>query len=247
MTRRKQLIALATVAAVLVLAVAIDGWLVWRHAGQTIAHIAEKKEEEVDLTSLVMRVRDLSRLETASMHVVHVGTLTQSYEMVPNALAGDEITFFATGDVIAGVDLSQLKQQDVRREPDGTITLRLPPSQILVTRLDNRESRVITRNTGVFRRRRIAQHRSCMLAALVTSSLFLVCYIVYHAHVGSVPCMLAMGLSKPWQDALSEIAGQREMDAKDIQMKEKLKLQEEAFKDQIEKLKRSNEIALKKS
>jgi hypothetical protein len=152
MTRRKQLIALATVAAVLVLAVVIDGWLVWRHAGQTIAHIAEKKEEEVDLTSLVTRVRDLSRLETASMHVVHVGTLTQSYEMVPNALAGDEITFFATGDVIAGVDLSQLKQQDIRREPDGTITLRLPPSQILVTRLDNRESRVITRNTGVLRR-----------------------------------------------------------------------------------------------
>jgi hypothetical protein len=152
MTRRKQLIALATVAAVLVLVVAIDGWLVWRHAGMTIAHIAEKKEEEVDLTSLVTRVRDLSRLETASMHVVHVGTLTQSYEMVPNALAGDEITFFATGDVIAGVDLSQLKQQDIRREPDGTITLRLPPSQILVTRLDNRESRVITRNTGVLRR-----------------------------------------------------------------------------------------------
>jgi hypothetical protein len=152
MTRRKQLIALATVAAVLVLVVAIDGWLVWRHAGQTIAHIAEKKEEEVDLTSLVTRVRDLSRLETASMHVVHVGTLTQSYEMVPNALAGDEITFFATGDVIAGVDLSQLKQQDIRREPDGTITVHLPPSQILVTRLDNRESRVITRNTGVLRR-----------------------------------------------------------------------------------------------
>ena len=152
MTRSKQLIALATVAAVLVLVVAIDGWLVWRHAGQTIAHIAEKKEEEVDLNSLVTRVRDLSRLETASMHVVHVGTLTQSYEMVPNALAGDEITFFATGDVIAGVDLSQLKQQDIRREPDGTITLRLPPSQILVTRLDNRESRVITRNTGVLRR-----------------------------------------------------------------------------------------------
>src|SRR5438105_3618120 len=152
MTRRKQLSALATVAAILLLVVAIDGWLVWRHAGQTIAHIAEKKEEEVDLTSLVTRVRDLSRLETASMHVVHVGTLTQSYEMVPNALAGDEITFFATGDVTAGVDLSQLKQQDIRREPDGTITLRLPPSQILVTRLDNRESRVITRNTGVLRR-----------------------------------------------------------------------------------------------
>jgi hypothetical protein len=152
MTRRKQLVAVAIVAAILLMVVAVDGWLVWRHAGQTIAHIAQKKEEEVDISALVTRVRDLSRLETASMHVVHVGTLTQSYEMVPNALAGDEITFFATGDVIAGVDLSQIKQQDVRRDVDGTITLRMPPSQILVTRLDNRESRVITRNTGVLRR-----------------------------------------------------------------------------------------------
>ena len=152
MTRRKQLVAVAIVAAILLMVVAIDGWLVWRHAGQTIAHIAQKKEEEIDISALVTRVRDLSRLETASMHVVHVGTLTQSYEMVPNALAGDEITFFATGDVIAGVDLSQIKQQDVRRDVDGTITLRMPPSQILVTRLDNRESRVITRNTGVLRR-----------------------------------------------------------------------------------------------
>ena len=35
-------------------------------------------------------------------------------------------------------------------------------------------------------RRRIAQHRACMIAAFVTSSVFLVCYLYYHAHVGSV-------------------------------------------------------------
>ena len=34
---------------------------------------------------------------------------------------------------------------------------------------------------------RIAQHRRCMMAAFATSSLFLVCYLVYHAQVGSVP------------------------------------------------------------
>jgi uncharacterized membrane protein YozB (DUF420 family) len=34
---------------------------------------------------------------------------------------------------------------------------------------------------------RINQHRRCMIAAFTTSSLFLVCYIVYHAQVGSVP------------------------------------------------------------
>jgi uncharacterized membrane protein YozB (DUF420 family) len=37
------------------------------------------------------------------------------------------------------------------------------------------------------RQRRIGRHRACMLAALVTSTLFLTSYVVYHLHVGSVP------------------------------------------------------------
>jgi len=36
------------------------------------------------------------------------------------------------------------------------------------------------------RARKIALHRRCMIAAFVTSSLFLICYVVYHAQVGSV-------------------------------------------------------------
>jgi uncharacterized membrane protein YozB (DUF420 family) len=37
------------------------------------------------------------------------------------------------------------------------------------------------------RARRIEQHRRFMIAAFTTSSLFLVCYLVYHGQVGSVP------------------------------------------------------------
>jgi len=42
--------------------------------------------------------------------------------------------------------------------------------------------------TGFFfiRRKRIAAHRACMIAALVSSTLFLTSYLVYHAQVGSV-------------------------------------------------------------
>ena len=40
---------------------------------------------------------------------------------------------------------------------------------------------------ALIRARRIGQHRQCMIAAFVTSSAFLVCYVVYHAQVGSVP------------------------------------------------------------
>jgi putative membrane protein len=38
----------------------------------------------------------------------------------------------------------------------------------------------------MMRAHRINQHRRFMIAAFVTSSLFLICYVVYHAQVGSV-------------------------------------------------------------
>ena len=39
----------------------------------------------------------------------------------------------------------------------------------------------------LIRQKRVAQHRRVMLTAFTTSCLFLVCYLVYHAQVGSVP------------------------------------------------------------
>ena len=36
------------------------------------------------------------------------------------------------------------------------------------------------------KRRRVAAHRACMLAAFAVSMLFLASYLTYHAHVGSV-------------------------------------------------------------
>jgi uncharacterized membrane protein YozB (DUF420 family) len=40
---------------------------------------------------------------------------------------------------------------------------------------------------AAIRRRRMALHRGLMIAALACSALFLAGYLVYHAHVGSVP------------------------------------------------------------
>jgi putative membrane protein len=39
----------------------------------------------------------------------------------------------------------------------------------------------------LIRRKQIARHRRVMLTAFATSCIFLVCYLVYHAQVGSVP------------------------------------------------------------
>jgi uncharacterized membrane protein YozB (DUF420 family) len=39
----------------------------------------------------------------------------------------------------------------------------------------------------MIRQRRIAAHRACMLAAFVTSTLFLISYVTYHVNAGSRP------------------------------------------------------------
>lgn len=149
MTRRSLWLAIAV--ALLLVSGAV-AWLIWRDATRRVAALTTPREQVVPLATLVTQVRELSRLETASMRVVHVSTISQSYQLIPDAVAGDEITFFATGDVIAGVDLGQLRENDVRRDADGTLVIRLPPPMVLVTRLDNKESRVISRKTGLFRR-----------------------------------------------------------------------------------------------
>ncbi len=149
MTRRSLWVA---VPVALLLVFGAVTWLVWRDTRRQVASLTTPQEKEIELGAVVTRVRDLSRLETATMRVVHVSTITQSYQLIPNAIGGDELTFFAAGDVIAGIDLAQLREADVTRDADGTIVMRLPPPQVLVTRLDNRESRVINRKTGLLRR-----------------------------------------------------------------------------------------------
>src|SRR5438132_2863505 len=46
---------------------------------------------------------------------------------------------------------------------------------------------LLTWGYTLIRRKQIDTHRKVMTAAFCTSCLFLVCYVVYHAQVGSVP------------------------------------------------------------
>ena len=113
------------------------------------ARVFDKQEQAVDISTLVTQIRELSRLETASMRIVQMSKTDQTYGVVPGQLAGDSITLLAVGDVIAGIDLSGITEKDVRVSPDGVLSLRLPPSNILVTRLDNSQSHVLARKTGI--------------------------------------------------------------------------------------------------
>lgn len=114
--------------------------------------VAGKKETPLDLTAIVTRVSDLNRLETAQMRVMHVSQIKQSYGIIPDMLAGDSLTLMAVGEVYAGVDLSRLSRDDIREEKDRGVVIRLPRAEVLVTRLDNEQTKVLDRNTGAFRR-----------------------------------------------------------------------------------------------
>lgn len=156
MQRRTLFLILGGIVIAMVVGVS-TGMLIWRMAKRTVTQQVSEalapQEKTIDVAALVTQVRELNRLETATMRVVHIGRLSQTYKLVPNALAGDEITFLAEGDVIAGIDLARLKPEDVWKSPDGTINLRLPPAEVLIARVDNQKSKVLTRDTGVLRRR----------------------------------------------------------------------------------------------
>jgi hypothetical protein len=97
--------------------------------------------------SVVQSIRSLSRIETSQYTVERVLTGESTGALPP--FTSDKILFIARGEVIAGVDLQKLTEDDVQ-VVSGTVTIRLPAPEILSSRLDNEKSRVYDRQTGIF-------------------------------------------------------------------------------------------------
>jgi hypothetical protein len=98
--------------------------------------------------SVVERVQALSKLETVHYQIEKVISGTSSGPL-PEPLTGDKILLVAHGEVVAGIDLSKVKPQDV--EETGTaVTLTLPAPEILLSKLDNDKTHVYDRQTGIF-------------------------------------------------------------------------------------------------
>jgi hypothetical protein len=77
----------------------------------------------------------------------------KSSAVLPDALAGDKILMIVHGDTIAGVDMGQIKPDDVQITEGGgsrSIKLVLPASQVFLTTIDNAHTRVYSRDTGLF-------------------------------------------------------------------------------------------------
>jgi hypothetical protein len=98
--------------------------------------------------TVIEGVQALQRLETASYHIEKVIT-AESGQGPLGFLFGDKLLLIAYGEVIAGVDLSQMGPGDLMTTEDGTAYVRLPPAEVFVATLDNRRTYVYDRRTGV--------------------------------------------------------------------------------------------------
>jgi hypothetical protein len=103
---------------------------------------------DISSPSVVEKIRQLSRLETVDYSLDKIVGGERQSAYLPDFLVGDKLLLVAHGEVIAGMDLGQLKPGDVTVHGDS-IEVRLPAPQVLTTRIDNARTRIYSRSTGL--------------------------------------------------------------------------------------------------
>ena len=116
-----------------------------------------------DPTTIVHEVRSLARLETIQYNMEKVITAEQNQGLF-GALIGDKLLFVAHGYVIAGVDLSELKTDDLWLTGE-TLHVRLPHAQVFVATLDNEKSYIYDRSLGILTKGNPTLESAARLAA----------------------------------------------------------------------------------
>ena len=94
---------------------------------------------------VVEGVRELDRLATVRVTESILVTRESGGDVLDRLFSGEKVLLVATGDVEAGVDLSEIGEDDVRVE-DETVTIRLPEPEVLSASLDEEETRVYDRD-----------------------------------------------------------------------------------------------------
>jgi hypothetical protein len=103
---------------------------------------------DTSVPGVVEKLQRMSRMETVVYSLDTAVEGQHSNPVLPDLSSGDRLLMIIHGQSIAGIDLGQLKPEEVRI--DGhTIHVNLPASQIFVTTLDNAHTRVYARSTGL--------------------------------------------------------------------------------------------------
>lgn len=106
--------------------------------------------------NVLVAVKDLARLESASFHMERVIDLSEKQSHLFGLVhSEDAILLVAVADVSAGVDLQQLNADDlVVNAPEKRVTITLPAPEVFHAELDNSKTYVHTRHTGALAARK---------------------------------------------------------------------------------------------
>ncbi len=103
---------------------------------------------DVSQPNVVDRIQRLQRLETVVYTMDKLVTGAKENPLLPDFLTGDRLLMMVHGEVVAGIDFSNLKPDDVKVDRKH-VHLHLPAAQVFSTRLDSGKTRVYSRQTGV--------------------------------------------------------------------------------------------------
>src|ERR1039457_6037113 len=138
-----------------VLSVGSVGWLMLsRNSGRSLlSHLwsavtGRTLSIDVSQPTVVDRIQRLQRLETVVYTMDKLVTGAKENPIFPDFLSGDRLLMMVHGEVVAGIDFSNLKPGDVRVE-GKQIHLHLPAPQVFSTRIDSAKARVYSRQTGL--------------------------------------------------------------------------------------------------
>jgi hypothetical protein len=100
-----------------------------------------------DPVTIIRQVQSLARLETIQYTVEKVIT-AEVNQGVFGPLFGDKLLLVAHGNVIAGIDLNKIESDDLWLE-DDVLRVRLPQAEVFTATLDNGQSYIYDRTTGL--------------------------------------------------------------------------------------------------
>src|ERR1700686_1061476 len=142
----------------LILGVAAIGSLGWlmlsRNSGrELLSHLLSAvtgRTIRIDVSqpTVVDRIQRLQRLETVIYTMDKLVTGAKENPLLPDFLTGDRLLMLVHGEVVAGIDFSNLKPSDVKVE-GKQVHLHLPAPKVFSTRIDSTKTRVYSRQTGL--------------------------------------------------------------------------------------------------
>jgi hypothetical protein len=122
--------------------------------GLGLAHLLSilrggRTEFNVDQPTVVRQIQLLQRLETVSYTMDKIISGEHANPYLPKFLAGDRMLLVVHGEVVAGINLADLRPGDVQVS-GRKVSIHLPSAEVFSTRIDNARTKVYSRDTGLF-------------------------------------------------------------------------------------------------